>query len=797
MRKRQTLFVTLCLVCLSAWAQELTTLTVRVTTQHGEPVAGTTVALSNTEYGLMYPDVIVDNSGIAVFTSVLTTTNTLTVDGREVGLMRKVEEIAVTANMVHDVTLAEETRQPYALRANLHHDVVSGKNSVRMAWNREDPAINDDFESYEDFAIHFEPWTGIDADKAPAVKLQGSYANAQLEQYATIFNPITIEPSVWFEYPVLRPYSGAKYVAFLTTSTGEPNNDYLISPRVHVGREFIIYFMAKAADRYNEQFRVGIAAGLPEGQSPTESDFTWLSDGKLSVDYRQWQPIAYSLDAYEGQDVYLCINYVSQQTFMLMVDDFYVGPSAKAVEPLNAYESHTILIDGDSVSTVKNAEYETPALAPGKHRLGVYTSYRFSHTDTIWTEVEIPTADTYARLSLELSTNNDKPVQGIEVLLRDTHSEEQYSQAAGESACEWLGLPHGEYAIRIEQPNYEQIDTVITLSADATIAIRLIERIVTPFNLYVELRQQGEQISGELMWNRDLGFSEGFEKYKPFAQSFGDWQTIDNDGGTNYAISLGGASIAMGDLGYSGKTSAMIFNPYETEPAVDVDTYFLAHKGNQYVTFLCPQGQTADDWLIAPAQKIGHDWILRFWGKAYSKQYPETVIVLARKEGQGMSDFVALDTVVYRTGDWTEYIVPLTAYEGQTVEIAFHYVSHDMWIAQMDDIYIGPKTSTDTEGINTGEAEFEIHLDGKLLTTTDETRLPLGELALGRHTATVQAIYVSGKSKVATLEFDVTPQGINDIQSSTYNTKMLIDGQLYIQTLNHIYNALGQKIIRK
>ncbi|MGN1240683.1 MAG: choice-of-anchor J domain-containing protein, partial [Paludibacteraceae bacterium] len=603
-------------------AQTATTLTVHVIPSAGNSAAGVKVSLSNEEYGLVYPEKILTESSEAVFTNVLTTTNILTINGTDIGLERRIDTIDVSPNMYYEVLLGEQTRQPYALRANLVHNAREGKSAVMLTWNKELPVLEDDFESYEAFSIDFAPWTGIDGDHAPTAQIQGSYPNAQLEQYATIFNPLTIEPSVWYEYPVLRPYSGAQYVAFITTADGTPNDDYLISPRLNIGRDFVLRFMAKAADRYNERFRVGIAANLPEGQSPAPSDFRWLTTGNYqTVDYREWQRIQYSLAEYAGQDVYICINYVSEQTFMLMIDDCYVGPSDNSGDPLNDYERHIVLIDGDSAGSTVMSEFLTAPLSAGRHRFGVYSSYRYSHTDTIWTELDIPGDSCHAALRIELETNNGESVGNIPLLLSHDSTHAQYRQNLNDGACYWKQLPPGSYTISAEKPYFLPLQTSVLLTQDTTVHLTLIERIIRPYNLYVDITRRDTLCEGLLVWNRDLGFHDSFEDYEPFTQQFDNWTTLDLDNGTNYAIGLDKVNIQMGEFGTSGKSSAMIFNPYETTPAVDVDTYFLAYDGVQYVVFFSPQGGQADDWLICKPLEIGQDWVVRYWGKAYSEQY--------------------------------------------------------------------------------------------------------------------------------------------------------------------------------
>lgn len=74
----------------------------------------------------------------------------------------------------------------------------------------------------------------------------------------------------------------------------------------------------------DERFKVYISTKGTE-----INDFVQLTTGNYeSVNYKAWKKIEYNLSAYEGKDIYIAIQYISRACFMLMVDDFYVGPSS-------------------------------------------------------------------------------------------------------------------------------------------------------------------------------------------------------------------------------------------------------------------------------------------------------------------------------------------------------------------------------------------------------------------------------------------------------------------------------------
>ena len=248
------------------------------------------------------------------------------------GFVTYEKTFAVTADMTLDVTLQEAVSDPFSLKTEVKHDIMTGGNNVTLSWNREDPAFFDDFETYEAFAIEFGDWTGIDDDGAQTAVLSGTYQNQGKFQYAQIINPLTgVTPPWYYEYPVLRAYSGNQYVGFIRTQTGVANDDWLISPAIEVGTDNILRFMAKSADQWDERFQVGITTEL----NPTADDFVFISSGNYETTpgvvvgstEEDWITKTYDLSEYAGETVKIAIRYISQavvgngqtNAFMLMV----------------------------------------------------------------------------------------------------------------------------------------------------------------------------------------------------------------------------------------------------------------------------------------------------------------------------------------------------------------------------------------------------------------------------------------------------------------------------------------------
>jgi len=110
----------------------------------------------------------------------------------------------------------------------------------------------------------------------------------------------------------------------------------------------------------------------------------------------------------------------------------------------------------------------------------------------------------------------------------------------------------------------------------------------------------------------------------------------------------------------------------------------------------------ADDWMITSALSIpaGTKYQLSWDALAVDPAYSDGYEVLLSTTGTNASDFT---TVLYSTpaeaNAWTNRTADLSAYAGQTVYIAFHNNSFDMFLLMVDNITVEEMPSTDA-GIN-------------------------------------------------------------------------------------------------
>lgn len=783
--KRLSIIFTLFALCglfgsLSAQTRD-NKMTINVKTVTGESVEGLVVGLEIPDWGFTYSTSETTLSADGQCTlNVYSATHRIVVEKE--GYAVYDETVEVTGDITLDIELQEAVRQPFSLTGSIEHDVFTGKNDVTLTWNKEKPAFFDDFEGHPDWSISFGDWTGIDNDKQAAAILAGSYNNRGALQYATIVNPLTVVPTWWYEYPVLRPYSGNQYVGFVRTNSGEVNDDWLISPTITVGNDNILRFMAKAADVYAERFQVGITTV----ENPTADDFTIISAGNYeTVEYEEWVAKEYDLSAYAGQAVKIAIHYIANANrygaFMLMVDDFYVGQPSYYDEtsklrrvqksPANPNEKFEIYQDGTKVGETESYSYTLENVEEGNHTFGVKAVYRLTETEISTMELAISNENCH-RVTLNVTTNNEVSADGFDVDILNMDNGDLISAKVQDGKIVLESLPAGKYTLSIENPVYDTYREEIVVSDDVDKNIELKEHLFLPYNITVDLTEEGAVYDALVKWNQDLGFSDSFEDYGDFVTGeFGEWLTVDNDKLPVYPIALGSASNIVsfpgsGDAYNPTAIAPMVFNPYKTVPAMaPTDPAIMAPTGDKTVIFFSPQMAQADKWLISPAQTIRDGYVWQLTAKAYA-QYPETVRFCI-SASQDLDSFTVLDEVELPYEEWTVYTLDLSAYAGQTVYLAVNYISTDAFLAQVDDFYVGPSDDSDSK-VDVGNVlHYEVYLDGELKGEPQETQFAFTGLTAGEHTVGIKAVYKSGVSEMAEYTFNAQ-SGVGEVEAGAF-----------------------------
>jgi len=604
----------------------------------------------------------------------------------------------------------------------------------------------------------------------------GDYPNRCVMQYAQIINPLTVSPPWWYDYPILQPYSGKQYVGFTRTSSGNANDDWLISPVVTVGNEHVLAFMGKAADKYAERFQVYVTTQL---DNPTQNDFTRLDAGNYeTADMTGWHRFQYDLAAYAGQQVKFAIRYISHYnlygSFMLMVDDVFVGhpkdyaatvAKAKARRSParsedNPNEVFHIMLDGVEAAVTQDYSYVLSPVEPGRHTIGLKAVYQTTESETVTVPVEI-SAD-YSPVTFMVTAQSILSPDGQEIQLVNTATTDTYSALVEEGKAAIASLPHGEYVVRMEEGAFNSYQQSVLVEGETELSIVLTDRVIAPYNITADLDDETNTVV--LRWNQELGFTDSFEEYDDFATgSFGAWTSLDLDQMPVYPIALGDISNVVyfegaGTAGNPLPLAPIVFNPWNTvPPMLPTDPAVQAPTGDKTVAFFSPQRAMADKWLISPSLDIRQGNVLGVTLKSYDAMYPESVEFCVSDDSVEPADFTAVSSASnIPAGEWTRYETDLSEYAGQRVRVAVHYLSYDTFFLQLDDFTVGPAEG-EAAFVDYGNVlRYDIYLDGVKVAESLSPTFTITSLSEGEHVVGIVAVYQNAESEMTTITVNVT-----------------------------------------
>lgn len=219
---------------------------------------------------------------------------------------------------------------PYGL-----HTVDIEEKTVTLQWNNPEPMNGyfDNFEGHADFVINSPGnigWTYLDMDNSDTYTWAATaFPNQGQKMAFIIMNPSKTAPSVE-DWPDIQPFSGSKILVSFASQT-PPNNDYIISPELNFTSDFQISFQAKSYKKEYGLERVRIGYSIT-GKNP--SDFTFVTRSPYEEVPSEWTLMQYTIPK---EAKYVTINCVSNDAFMLLIDDLFIGtnkirPRAKSTE---------------------------------------------------------------------------------------------------------------------------------------------------------------------------------------------------------------------------------------------------------------------------------------------------------------------------------------------------------------------------------------------------------------------------------------------------------------------------------
>lgn len=183
-----------------------------------------------------------------------------------------------------------------------------------------------DFEETADWSLTFNGWTTADLDLHDTYGITGYVFPHQSEPMAYLcFNPAQVTPSMAGD-AAIQPHGGQRFGACFS-SNPPANNDWFISPQVQLGVNGTFSFWIKSYnDTYGlDSYRVAI--------SVTDNDpasFTVISGDQPLRTTTSWTRKTFNLSAWPNQKVYLAIQCVSSDNFLMMIDDLVIQPQVTA-----------------------------------------------------------------------------------------------------------------------------------------------------------------------------------------------------------------------------------------------------------------------------------------------------------------------------------------------------------------------------------------------------------------------------------------------------------------------------------
>lgn len=188
--------------------------------------------------------------------------------------------------------------------------------------------FEEDFESYDDFEYeNVGDWTLVDADgfRDQTGFAMVTFPNQNEMTSYIVFNPNETTPpmenfNAQFNWD-FSARSGEKYMLAKYLMSGA-NDDWLISPQIEIpngeGIQLSFWVKAPSGSIFSEKFNVLVSTSDKELESFTLIDSQTLSEGKA------WINMEYPLDDFQGESIYIAIQYVSQGLFGFLVDDFKI-----------------------------------------------------------------------------------------------------------------------------------------------------------------------------------------------------------------------------------------------------------------------------------------------------------------------------------------------------------------------------------------------------------------------------------------------------------------------------------------
>ena len=193
-------------------------------------------------------------------------------------------------------------------------------------FNAGEPLWGDDFEEHPDFTLDLPNWIQYDLDGGTTYSISDvEFENAGEPMSYIVFNPTSTVPSI----TDMVPKSGDKFLASFASTEGV-NNDWIITPRITIGTTTVVSFYARSytSDHGLEKFRVKMSLG---GDQVEDFTFSLHQEDDYLEAPTAWTPYYFNVSELSGTDARFAVQCVSENAFILMIDDFRVDSTSDGV----------------------------------------------------------------------------------------------------------------------------------------------------------------------------------------------------------------------------------------------------------------------------------------------------------------------------------------------------------------------------------------------------------------------------------------------------------------------------------
>ena len=255
-----------------------------------------------------------------------------------------------------------------------------GMNHVSLSWSDPDmnsmqaDPITDHFEDYRPFAINnYGDWKVYDGDGANTIKITLNMESGPLE-YPNAGKPMAFQvfnvDESGIPFASWEPHSGVQMLcAFKCTAKGKTprNDDWLISPKLNGNAQKISFFAKAGMAAQYEDGSMTIPEELEVYYSTTTDDvkaFKKLGETVEITEVKKWEEVRVELP--QGTK-YFAIRCISDNKFVLMLDDFTFIPDGAVIEDISL-EGYNVYKNGQKITNelIGEAYFEDCNVEEGK-----------------------------------------------------------------------------------------------------------------------------------------------------------------------------------------------------------------------------------------------------------------------------------------------------------------------------------------------------------------------------------------------------------------------------------------------